>query len=207
MSLERFLNSERVYELWDKIKSSLAGKQNSLTPDETLNLTDDSNISVKLPTKSVTQAEYDALTEEQKNADVLYVVDEPEWIQTTISVQEYDTEDGWHVRKYSDGYVEMWKKYESISVLGTLWSGTVSGIGYVVSGLLNETFPFSLTEKISESVTTLESPLNFRMLWTSSGEYESGLQKSNVWSVIIFQDVGSFSATISCQLYVKGRWK
>lgn len=55
------------------VKSRLLGKQDALTPDETV-IMRDGGIGVALPTKTVTQAEYDALTDAQKQAEVLYAV-------------------------------------------------------------------------------------------------------------------------------------
>lgn len=63
-------------------------------------------IDVDCPNVPISRAEYDAMTDEEKDGKV-WIVDEPQWIPTTISVQDYNTDDGWHVRKYSDGYVEM----------------------------------------------------------------------------------------------------
>ena len=77
-----------------------------LIPDETV-LIKDGGISVKTPVKPLTQGEYDGLSEEEKQAEAVYLVDEPPWTPVPLSIQEYDTEDGWHVRKWSDGYVEM----------------------------------------------------------------------------------------------------
>lgn len=55
---------------------------------------------------ALTKEEYDAL--EEKEPDVLYnIIDEPPFKPINVYVQDYDTEDGWHVRKYSDGYVVM----------------------------------------------------------------------------------------------------
>lgn len=91
----------------EELETALAGKQNALTPDESIAL-QGGNIGVSLPTKSLTQAEYEALTEEEKRADKVYLVDEPPWQAVPLFIQEYDTEDGWHVRKWSNGYVELY---------------------------------------------------------------------------------------------------
>lgn len=73
MITEKFLNGERVQELWAKIKTALSGKQDALSPDDTITL-QDGNIGVALPSKALTRAEYDALTDAQKKAPVLYAV-------------------------------------------------------------------------------------------------------------------------------------
>lgn len=73
--IERFLSSERIYELWAKIKSGLAEKQDKLTPDKSVTL-DGSRISVTLPTVSLSAAEYEALSKEEKQKPVLYAIPE-----------------------------------------------------------------------------------------------------------------------------------
>lgn len=75
------------------------------------------NISKGIPTKYLTKQQFADLSEEEKMADVLYIVDEPPWTPTTISIQEYDT-GSWHVRKYSDGYVEMVYEITTSSLTG-----------------------------------------------------------------------------------------
>jgi len=64
-------------------------------------------ISVALPAKAVSRAEYDAMTEAERQAETVYLVDGPAWEAVPMTIREYDTEDGWHVRKWSGGYVEM----------------------------------------------------------------------------------------------------
>ena len=91
---------------WAKVKSALAGKQDALTPDGTIRLRDGA-IGVALPAKAVSRAEYDAMTEAERQAETVYLVDGPAWEMVPMTIREYDTEDGWHVRKWSGGYVEM----------------------------------------------------------------------------------------------------
>lgn len=100
-------------------------------------------LSVDLPTEAFTKEEYDALTEEEKQGEVLYLVDEPEWTQTTISVQEYDTEDGWHVEKYSNGKVSMYYTSGLIAPSFAIWTA-----GIYRSVIKNSIkFPLTLTKK------------------------------------------------------------
>lgn len=72
---EKFLNSDRISELWNAIKSALSGKQNTLT-DGTGTTIQGSAVNVTTPVNGiVTQAEFDALPEVQKNTG-MYVVKE-----------------------------------------------------------------------------------------------------------------------------------
>lgn len=72
---EKFLNSDRISELWSAVKSALSGKQNTLT-DGTGTTIQGSAVNVTTPVNGiVTQAEFDALPEVQKNTG-MYVVKE-----------------------------------------------------------------------------------------------------------------------------------
>ncbi|MEY8389585.1 hypothetical protein AALC17_20425 [Oscillospiraceae bacterium 38-13] len=68
-----YLDKEGLSYFWRKVRTALSGKQEQLTPDESLVL-DGGNISVKIPTRHLTRAEYNALTEEEKQTDILYIV-------------------------------------------------------------------------------------------------------------------------------------
>lgn len=103
-----YLDSAGLSHFTAWVKARLSGKQDALTPDGSITL-QGGDIAVSLPTKAVSKAEYDAMTEEQKQAEAVYVVDEPAWEAVPLSIQEYDTDDGWHVRKWSNGYAEMWQ--------------------------------------------------------------------------------------------------
>ena len=61
----------------------------------------------------------------------------------SLVIQEYDTEDGWHVRKFSDGYMEQTLKKEIANVIiNTSWgTGYNSGKNYG---------PFQYPEAFSE---------------------------------------------------------
>lgn len=65
MSMEKFLNGDRVYELWAKIKSALSGKQDVLTAGDGITIEDDA-IRVTTPVRGLTQAEYDRLLEGER---------------------------------------------------------------------------------------------------------------------------------------------
>ena len=67
-----YLDASGLTHLWGIIKTALLGKQDKLTPDASITLQDGS-IGVKTPVKSVTQAEYDMLSEDEKRNGTLYV--------------------------------------------------------------------------------------------------------------------------------------
>lgn len=153
-------------------------------------------LSVDLPTEAITRAEYEALTEEERQADVLLIVDEPEWSPTTISVQEYDTEDGWHVRKWSDGYVEMlYKKTHVISKWGT--AANVPGVYANVT--LPSAFPVKLVKTYAEFASATKETGDSAIL-------KHGCYNKSRYLLNIFQN-SSDSSTWTVYLYVTGRWK
>lgn len=116
-----YLDSAGLSHFTAWVKARLSGKQDALTPDGSVRL-QGGNIGVALPTKAVTKAEYDALTEAEKQAETVYLVEEPAWEPVPLSIQEYDTENGWHVRKWSDGYIEFVRTLNWETSAWTAWN-------------------------------------------------------------------------------------
>lgn len=127
----------------------------------------------------------------------------------TPSIQEYDTDDGWHVRKWSDGYLEM-VCTKSRTVLPDSWGAW--GSFYSISSV-NDLLPFTLTEKYSEQVTQTNN-LNGNTSITiipvtaqgSSVAQGKLLDKTNSWMFVRASKPTS-SAQISYTISVTGRWK
>lgn len=142
-----YLDNAGLSRVWGRVRSALAGKQDKLTPDESITL-EGGSIGVALPTKALTRAEYDALTEEEKQAEAVYLVDEPPWTAVPLSIQEYDTEDGWHVRKWSSGYVEMTLTKEIVSFSFVHWGEGINTATVFPSPL---PLPVPLVKKYSET--------------------------------------------------------
>lgn len=67
---------------------------------------EEATISVRLPTLSVTQGEYDSLSGEEKAGRLFVITDAEARPLEGVAVMDYDAEDGWHIRKWSDGYAE-----------------------------------------------------------------------------------------------------
>ena len=68
-----YLDNAGLRHFTDWVRSRLSGKQDALTPGSGIVLKD-GNIGVALPAKTVTEAEYNALTEAEKQAEVLYAI-------------------------------------------------------------------------------------------------------------------------------------
>lgn len=195
-----YLDQTGLTYFWTKIKGALNRKQDLLIPDETI-LIKNGGISVKTPVKPLTKAEYDGLSEDEKQAEAVYLVDEPPWTPIPLSIQEYDTEDGWHVRKWSDGYVEMFlETTRNVNNWGTL----VTNIRYFSFASVN--LPFPLVKRYKTDGNAFDN----------SGSFQSvGLfQKLN--SNQLLSSVGDFWAisfssipprSIGVTIEIIGRWK
>lgn len=68
-----YLDNKGLAYFWDKLKTALSNKQDTFTTDGTLAIKDDI-LSISLPNKAITTAEYDALSEEEKMANVQYII-------------------------------------------------------------------------------------------------------------------------------------
>ena len=193
-----FLDKDGLTHFWGKVLDALTGKQDNLEPDESITL-DGNNISVSLPTKSVTQAEYNALNDEQKQADILYVVDEPPWIPAPLSIQEYDTEDGWHVRKWSDGYVELFTRF--------LWTGGFSGTtgGFIHASSTTFTYPIPLTELYALNAY-VGSGRTGGAIWIATGPISIN---DRLVKTPVFYAIATDNNSTGFEVYItaKGRWK
>ena len=63
---------------------------------------EEGKINVTMPVEVLSADEYAALPEEENRSETLYGVPEPPWtpMPESLSVQDYNTEDGWHVRNW-----------------------------------------------------------------------------------------------------------
>lgn len=199
-----YLDSAGLAHFTAWVKARLSGKQDALTPDGSISL-QGGDIAVSLPTKAVSKAEYDALTEEQKQADALYLVEEPAWEAVPLSIQEYDTEDGWHVRKWSNGYVEMIlnKTYRVAASRWTWASSNTPAISTVSRLFEASAYPVKLTEIFSET------PTCFANDWTIWVTMETNTKRLEQTQTARPAAIGkpSIELEIVYTTTVKGRWK
>ena len=181
-------------------KAALNRKQDRLIPDETI-LIKDGGISVKTPVKPLTKAAYDGLSEEEKQAEAVYLVDEPPWTPVPLSIQEYDTEDGWHVRRWSDGYVEM---ILETTTNPSNWLLLTTNIRYDTLTSIN--LPFSLVKRYKTDANAFDNnngyqsvaafqKLNSNHLLSSTGDF---------W-MLAFTNAPPKSVGVTIE--ITGRWK
>ena len=112
-------------------------------------------------------------------------------------LDEYDTEDGWHVRKWSDGYLEMSYKKE----VNVTFSNSFAGIGFYVNTGINEPYPVIPAVIYSESIGLTE---------LSDGAlvslYQSKIMKNTLSYIYLFSAAnGNRTGTVCAS--ITGRWK
>lgn len=179
-----------------------------------------------MPTKSLTTAEYNALSEEEKMVDVQYIITDDngdggygggitieqvnEAIDAAISsiptVEEYDTYDGWHVRKWANGYVELMKKV-TISVPLSSWVNAGAGdFVYSIGIIPAQTFPFVLQKKYYENCSLMYTALWGGLVHPSGDMPSDLLNKTNTYTMLKYSKP-SYNLTNSVSFYVTGLWK
>lgn len=188
---------------YTEFEEGLATKQNTLIPDDTIKMVE-SGIGVAVPTKHYTKEEYEAL--EGKPENTLCVVEEPQSIPVAVSVQDYDTSDGWHVRKWSDGYVKMsiTKEYTSPKSM-ILWEGWRLLEQLVPKNEL----PVSLIARLDEHAFVVSPPSDMNNIDGSFyGLMQTGIADLTHTSAYSFLATENYSSkTITVLISVTGRWK
>lgn len=116
----------------------------------------------------------------------------------SVEIESYDTNDGWHVRKWSDGYVEM------------IYKGTNSSQGsyeapytyYVIHNQIS--LPIVLVARYSENLSLLDSSNTgnpkFSLVYTAGDN-----EKTSRWGVLIMAKATGVAMNYS--IVVTGRWK
>lgn len=192
-----FLDGPGLSEVWKRIKGLFGSTF----------VQKDGVIEVKTPVEAIAQSDYDDLSEEDRNKDVLYLVDEPQWCQTTLSVQEYDTttDDGteWHVRKWSDGYVEMSgkQKLENVKVD----QRTSSGI-YISSVKYRLFYPMMLSRLYGAAIAG-GGATGELFLASSKDSIDYELTYTPSFMVCIFSSSAATVPGLNVYAHVTGRWK
>lgn len=120
---------------------------------------------------------------------------------TSIYIEEYDTSDGWHVRKWSDGYVEMVGVFEH-TLKASDWTpwGNMYSVG---SKIPIYSYPIALASIYSE-VLSVNYP-DGKAAAITQGTRES-LNKTKLYGLIRgIPDDGDRKLVLN--YFVTGRWK
>lgn len=192
-----YLNKEGLTYLWEKLRIALASKQNKLAPGDGIQITNNT-ISTESRIVSLTADEYNALPQEEKDRDdILYVVDEPSWIPVSLSIQEYDM-DGWHIRKQSNGYVEMSFSGEAVADI-TVAAGSL----YQCVGFGSQEYPVPLVHKYAE---LRDVSASVAVIPTYSYGAEAKPLKSTC-SINLYRPTVAPNLQVAYSFFVAGRWK
>lgn len=178
--MSKFLDEQGLDHLWGKIKAYADehGGGITFTTDDTLDLDSSNVLSVTVPTEGMTQAEYDALSETEKNKGLKVITDGVptfDGVKAQLFLNEYDTDDGWHVRKWSNGYLEM-ERTDSVTcasdsdflVQGS-WTSLIQTIGRVPV----YAYPISLIRLCSYTITQRGPGFAFWAVDASEGNENS----------------------------------
>lgn len=172
------------------------------TTDDTLTITDDNVLGVAVPNKPITKEEYDALTEEEK-AGKFWLVDEPALTPTTISIQEYDTDGGWHIRKYSDGYVEM---ISTSTITMELSDWEENGAAFCKdTAFVAKNYPVALTVLYGSFPSLLANGHGYGA-WVTPSNYVDNLLRTTGYAIWRFTKPNTVK-TYTLNILVTGRWK
>lgn len=122
---------------------------------------------------------------------------------TSIDIEEYDTDDGWHVRKWSDGYIEMIGSFECTFVPSD-WSinGNIHSLS--TSKIPIHQYPVELNRIYSE---TLEMSSYDMAITVSqySREHDNETKRYALFRSTTME--GDYTATFTFTYFVTGRWK
>lgn len=128
------------------------------------------------------------------NMAVLYCV---KALPSEPVLEEYDTEDEWHVRKWSDGYLEMSYKKE----VNVTFSNSFAGIGFYANTGINEPYPVIPAVIYSEGIGMTE---------LSDGAlvslYQSKIMKNTLSCIYLFSAANGNRTGTVCA-HITGRWK
>lgn len=178
----------------------------NFTIDKTLTMSEDNVLGVTVPTKGVTKEEFDQMSNEEKKGHII-VIDESPFIPVGTSLQEYDTEiDGcnWHVRKYSNGYVEMSGIKNLGSISYNVESSAIKGMySCGEQGLIK--YPIVLTKKYCEiDAGVSNNPGGYIILTMQGGKTDDFLIRSN--RLFLLREATT-AVNTDIHVFVTGRWK
>lgn len=152
----------------------------------------------------ISQEDFDALPAEEKNSG-LYVVRGNGQTLSGIEIEEYDAivdDCDWHVRKWSNGYVEMsGAKWYSGIVATSKW-----GEIYQSDSFSGPMLPLTLSKKYRESANIInkEGYVHAAFISVSSGNFPN---LSKISSFRVYRAVSSPTINFGVNWIVTGRWK
>lgn len=164
-------------------------------------------ISVALPVKAVTAAEYDDLSEEEKMADIQYMItddNEGSGVTSVYVQEEYDTtsNDGatWHVKKWNNGFLEMFGRH----IVSTASFNQALGNMYRSDSLYRIEYPFALFKIYNASIEVMYSKTSSCRIWPA---YQTENELTSTWDFYFFKHSTGNATHIQVGITVIGLWK
>lgn len=187
-------------------KELIGGSGTAFTTDDTLNLSEDNVLGVSIPVNGViSQEDFDTLPPEKQNRGMWLVQGKDQPLQG-VTIEEYDTTvDGcdWYVRKWSDGYAEMFGLVD-ISVLSDSW--TAWGELFVSTANTTEySYPFKLVRLLSQQVNAVDNSPSASVFSLTSA---SSAPLERVGRITLLRGT-AITTTHTYRLFfmITGRWK
>ena len=205
-----YLDNEGLARLWGKTR---AYARSAYTAGVGIEIAEGA-ISLETPTVPITQAEYEALSEEEREGKLFLVTDAPDSIPVNVEIEDYDTEDGWHVRKYADGYVEqIYKKLVTIAVadwVSILTNESGNGVYSVGDPYFPPVaLPVAMTEKLGEVYSVASG--NWSTIAAHAGVSASNQVNPNthIDRFTLYRMGTPITSPLTCTMtvMVTGRWK
>ena len=119
----------------------------------------------------------------------------------TVSIETYETDDGWCVRKWSDGYVEMIYKFDFTV---QAWSVFAGGLALQSQPNSQIPYPIALSEKYSENMACIRQSAIYSV--SVSKVCHNDLDKTDEYSIVCLWGSPP-SMNFTCSITVAGRWK
>lgn len=148
--------------------------------------------------EAITQEEYDDMADTDKNAGV-YFIKESSLFTREITMDEYDTSDGWHVRKWSNGRAELQTTLHQ-SVLATDWVAWGGIYSVNASKFVVKDYPINLTD--TREFANLRS-IEIGALLMSGYTYTN---KTSSYS-FVRGSAPNNDVTFAIDFLITGRWK
>ncbi len=141
------------------------------------------------PHVALTQAEYDALSQSEKENGTIYFITDGASIGGIDYIIDQGISDNWTYRKWNSGIAECW----------TTYGKNVNASSMDVSTYLQ--FPFTFTERPVISISLLAGGAHYYDAWAENGSTDASQIRLALYN-------GYTSAvTVSAMIYTIGRWK
>lgn len=150
-----------------------------------------------------TTAQYNQYTSRPVNAAVLYCI-KAVGPKSSFWIDEYDTTDGWHVRKWSNGFVEMFTTYE-MPVEVSDWEVWDDNATVSVNNFTTLSYPVPLSILFNEQVTLhISSKTSYRRAATLVYGKKGSNNETGQYGILRPGDLPTQKTQYAFDFYVTG---